>query len=39
MMYSSVADYCKGKFKIMNLNYTDSSAAYIFFIRFYQLGK
>ena len=26
MMYSSVADYCKGKFKIMNLNYTDSSA-------------
>ena len=34
MMYSSVADYCKGKFKIMNLNYTDSSAAWYFFLDF-----
>ena len=25
MMYSSVAEYCKGKFKIMNLIYTDSN--------------
>ena len=34
MMYSSVADYCKGKFKIMNLNYTDSSAAWYFLLDF-----
>ena len=31
MMYSSVAEYCKGKFKTMNLIYTDSNAAFIFF--------
>ena len=37
MMYSSVAEYCKGKFKIMNLIYTDSNAC-AYFIRFYKLG-
>ena len=34
MMYSSVADYCKGKFKIMNIIYTDSSAAWYFLLDF-----
>jgi len=34
MMYNSVADYCKGKFKIMNLKYTDSSAAWYFLLDF-----
>ena len=34
MMYSSVADYCKGKFKIMNIDYTDSSAAWYFLLDF-----
>ena len=34
MMYSSVAEYCKGKFKTMNLIYTDSNAAWYFLIDF-----
>ena len=34
MMYSSVAEYCKGKFKIMNLIYTDSNAAWYFLLDF-----
>ena len=34
MMYSSVADYCKGKFKIMNIDYTDSNAAWYFLLDF-----
>ena len=34
MMYGSVAEYCKGKFKTMNLIYTDSNAAWYFLIDF-----